>query len=145
MLYVFTTDAWCRTAHLSINNLAKQVRFTPHSIRFHGDERRSRACQITSSCIARADGLKLRDWFELTYPIYAPSIANPGFVLFEHVHKMYQNTIATWALRAQVEKGGKNRVRENSPVCHIEGDCLNPSNPNDALVMLRWVLIELNR
>ena len=36
--------------------------------------------------------------------IYAPSVANPCFVLFVHVHKMYQNTLATWALRAQVAR-----------------------------------------
>ena len=39
------------------------------------------------------------------YPSYTTLIANPSFILFVHVHKIYQNTLTTWALRAEVEKG----------------------------------------
>ena len=45
------------------------------------------------------NGIKARDRYKLIFSIYATSIANPYFVHFVHVHKMFQNTLAlsTWA------------------------------------------------
>ena len=62
----------------------------------------------TCSRIERADGLKVRDRFELIYPIFATwMIANLCFVFFVHVQKMYLNILAAWVLRAQVAWAGK--------------------------------------
>ena len=42
------------------------------------------------------------------YQIYTASITNPCLVLNVHMHKMYQNTLATSAFRAEMARVGKD-------------------------------------
>ena len=62
--------------------------------------------------IVPADGLisssrTFRLIFHELYLIYATSINNPCFVLFVHVHKMYQDALTTRAVQTHVARGRK--------------------------------------
>ena len=80
-----------------------------YAIHNHGDERVTPAPAILAVLeMARADGHKLKNRFELIIPIYTTSIANPCFVIFVHVLKMYENTLATREIKVQVARGGEH-------------------------------------
>ena len=65
--------------------LEKPMKFTPHAIQYHGDERRSRAWRVESTLqLHYAHRKACRDRFELLYRIYATSTAKPCFVLVVH-------------------------------------------------------------
>ena len=89
------------------NTCEKPVKFTPHAI--HGYEGRSRAWELNSSgrpcsffCASRRKNSGT-DFCDCTrFTLRQSPFAYPCFVHIVHVHKMYQNNLAIWVLRAQM-------------------------------------------